>query len=164
MIDYQQFLKWDAISSLATLLAAIATLFTIWKMNQQRRDSFRPKIVILKNPNTNFEVSGELEDLDIDMHNIQNLNFQLLNVGNGIAENIFVLRNVNLEGIISVIKLADKNRNFQFIYSSDRKSLEIKSEILGTLKLGSIIDDTIEHSLLINIGVMSSQKLDILID
>lgn len=68
---------WEIISSVGTLLAALATLFTIVEMKIQRRESYKPRIIIPNHSAMITLTSSKIVPID------ENITFAVENVGFG---------------------------------------------------------------------------------
>ncbi|WP_417351255.1 hypothetical protein [Flavobacterium alkalisoli] len=98
---------WNVLSSLGTFAAAIATFLTIKKMSQQRKDSFRPKVLILNEDIILKDLWGELNPLELKYKD-RFPEFKLINIGNGIAEDINYIVEVPYDELLNKIISYDK--------------------------------------------------------
>ena len=110
---------WDVIiplfssaSSLFAFFALVISWKTLAKMNQQRKDSFRPRIIIRPLP----------EKIDYDNHEpyysnrlqISTPKALLLNYGNEVAENIKSMSSISTSDTVEFLKKFDKEEEFTF--------------------------------------------------
>lgn len=75
----------DNFIKIATLLSSLATFATIFIVYKQRKDSFRPKLLIRFDPNQNIVIQNHSF---INTSTGKALSFDIINSGNGLAENI----------------------------------------------------------------------------
>jgi len=115
----------QVIGAIGTFLAALVGYLTLRILVKQRRDSFRPNVVL---GNTSF---GTCYSKDTTLRSKwrndseDNVTFKLLNAGNGIAINLVVSVDWSVEDAIKYVKERDFDNEFRLSLSND--DLEIRT-------------------------------------
>ena len=101
---------WEIVSSIGTLLAAIATFITVLEMNKQRKESYKPKIIVPKYSDIIFLDSKDLFPSNSEIY------YYIENVGLGPCINF----RVNYIFDFSKIEKILKTNNMPVIIEKDK--------------------------------------------
>ena len=118
------FLSWEAISSLATLLAAFATFWTVSEMKRQREASYRPD---LSAPDVLIHCSQFYNPNQTPKFTIEYGNENILifhNLGFGVAKEIQIEWENNYHEIIKLIEIKDTSKEFKFTLNGNTLLME----------------------------------------
>ena len=107
---------WTILSGLGTFVAAMIALFTLRKMDQQRKDSFKPKLIILplRKSIHNYNKANEFDGSNITGENYAIIQFEIVNIGKGPAEDINIAYTTPTSRYIDYIKSNDLDNEFEF--------------------------------------------------
>ena len=154
------YINWDAFSAIGTVIAAGATFFTIRQVNQQRKDTFKPHIVLIASSyNLNFDDTKHPLDADGLHYNVSSTPaVKLINAGKGLAYDIVYNTTLDLNEFIRVLKKEDKNNEFIFEESSIGYNVFLKSNTY-LVPLYHEMDYKVEHHVLINTDTVQDDHI-----
>jgi hypothetical protein len=111
----------DLLSGIGTFIASVIAVYTLVEVRRQRKDALKPHLLfgkgtmatcILKNPTTDFKYHWKVvgvKEIEEDF-----VCFEILNVGNGVAESVILIEDFDAEQAIQLIRKLDKKNEFAF--------------------------------------------------
>lgn len=134
-------------SGVGTFIAAIIGLWTLRIIIRQRRDTFRPRVIFgngfyaqckaRENNIVKTIWTNHMPDTEFN-----HVTFDLLNVGYGVAENVILTENWDIDKAIKFIKERDKDNELEITKTDDQ--LTIKTTFDSTFTIGHFTDKKTE--------------------
>lgn len=134
-MDYNNLIQ--NLSGIGVFITSVVTLFTLFVLIRQRKDSFRPRVIfgdrlnaICRSEDDNVLKTKWEDAYPDEVEKVIDFAFELLNVGVGIAENVIVSESFSINKAIKFIKKIDVENEFSF------------QEIDDTIEIRTSFDDS----------------------